>query len=50
MRAIGGTAEFERAQESLALGESVALPLYHYYRLRLVEWFRGKQVRTAGRS
>jgi uncharacterized membrane protein YdjX (TVP38/TMEM64 family) len=32
-----------------ALFLAVALPLY-YHRHRLVEWFRGKQVRSAGRS
>jgi uncharacterized membrane protein YdjX (TVP38/TMEM64 family) len=28
---------------------AVALPLY-YYRNRLVEWFRGKHVQSAGRG
>lgn len=32
-----------------ALVVAVALPLY-YYRNRLVEWFRGKQVRSEGRG
>jgi uncharacterized membrane protein YdjX (TVP38/TMEM64 family) len=32
-----------------ALFVAVALPLY-YYRNRLVEWFRGKQVHSAGRG